>query len=607
MANTLFDHGTEYNFYRTNFTENHATMRKTKPDSQKPTRLEMLQEDYRSRLLREREQKANALFETRVRAKILPKKGSVREFFLNRRMLAAEACNAVVDLPPITSNTRYEGKQRDKTRIVGKRGEKEKVEAIDYFKNNQKQKNHSEQDKLRKKNRKSRTGVAFAKNEESKLSTVEFSSTYEANGVDRDGGNAYSTKPRGVKSREVFKRQKRPSDEYDRTEYRNDEVFASLAAKNNKLRARKGVKSREVYKRGSKPANEEAITETNVNEKGNGECLARSFSEVSKSLVKIKELVHRRKTEELILRSNTARPAANESHKQSSPRARGNSQSFDEMCRVETELRETISREQKKLLELQKRMGRRSRKKREQESRNYNGEKQHRSTETRQGEANMVKISPNETQDGNFKRETRSKQHRNAEYQRTNEEDFRRGRGKSVSYEYKVSELTGRTQTSRDSTTKSSIHKETNANATSGSVIQDLVTCPNCGRGFMKERIAKHEKACRKASARIKKPFDAKRKRAEGTDMEKYLIMGKETSDDSKYKDKKKNDWRKTHENFIQSIRSARHQEPGPPTPLTNPDYIECSYCQRKFKPSVAERHIPRCKETRARPRPPRR
>lgn len=112
MANTLFDHGTEYNFYKTNFTENHATMRRTKPDNQKPSKLELLQEDYRSRLLREREQKANALFEQRVRAELLPKKGSVREFFLNRRMLAAEACNAAVDLPPISSNTRYKGKYK---------------------------------------------------------------------------------------------------------------------------------------------------------------------------------------------------------------------------------------------------------------------------------------------------------------------------------------------------------------------------------------------------------------------------------------------------------------------------------------------------------------
>lgn len=425
------------------------------------------------------------------------------------------------------------GKQRDKTRIVEKRSDREKVEAIADLKNNKKQENLSELDKLRKRNRKSRIGVFFAHKDENRLSPVEFESTYEPKGFDRNDENASLTNPRGVKSGEVYKRLKRPSDEYGRKEYRND-VFASLSAMSNKLRARQGVKSREVYKRGSKPGNEEANTDTraNENENENGKCLARSFSEVSKSLVKIKELVHRRKTEELILRSKTARLAANESHyKESSPGK--NSQSFDEMCRIEMELRETISREQKKLLQLQERKRRRSGKERERESRNNDGEKQHRSTETGQGEENMAKKSTKDSRDGNFRREKRLNPNRNAEYKETKEGNAGE---KSVSYEKKVNELTRKTQTNRDSATKSSNHKEGNLNDRTAVVNQDLVTCSNCGRGFMKERIAKHEKACKKASARIKKPFDAKRKRAEGTDMEKYLIMGKETSDDSQYK-----------------------------------------------------------------------
>ena len=42
-----------------------------------------------------------------------------------------------------------------------------------------------------------------------------------------------------------------------------------------------------------------------------------------------------------------------------------------------------------------------------------------------------------------------------------------------------------------------------------------------------------------------------------------------------------------------------------PPPPSTNPDYVQCKYCKRKFAPSVAERHIPKCKDTRHRPKPP--
>jgi hypothetical protein len=112
MANTLFDHGAEYHFHDVNFTQNLATMRQTEHDSTKPSKLELLQEDYRSRLLHEREQKANALFEQKVRAELLPKKGSVRDFFLNRRMLAASTSGASngVNLPPIKTNRRYKGK-----------------------------------------------------------------------------------------------------------------------------------------------------------------------------------------------------------------------------------------------------------------------------------------------------------------------------------------------------------------------------------------------------------------------------------------------------------------------------------------------------------------
>ena len=108
MANTLFDHGTGYHFHDANYTEKYPTMRRgTEHDrAGKLSKLEMLQEDFRSRLLHEREQKANALFEQKAKAGLLPK-GSVREFFLNRRMIAAGNGNK---LPPIKTNTRYKSK-----------------------------------------------------------------------------------------------------------------------------------------------------------------------------------------------------------------------------------------------------------------------------------------------------------------------------------------------------------------------------------------------------------------------------------------------------------------------------------------------------------------
>ena len=34
-------------------------------------------------------------------------------------------------------------------------------------------------------------------------------------------------------------------------------------------------------------------------------------------------------------------------------------------------------------------------------------------------------------------------------------------------------------------------------------------------------------------------------------------------------------------------------------------DLVPCPYCSRKFNPNTAERHIPKCKDTVNRPKPP--
>lgn len=66
-------------------------------------------------------------------------------------------------------------------------------------------------------------------------------------------------------------------------------------------------------------------------------------------------------------------------------------------------------------------------------------------------------------------------------------------------------------------------------------------------------------------------------------------------------------DWRKVHNDFIETIRYAKevqaHVAAGgnlkdmrpPPTSDTS-DYIQCPHCGRKFNQAAAERHIPKCK-----------
>lgn len=69
-------------------------------------------------------------------------------------------------------------------------------------------------------------------------------------------------------------------------------------------------------------------------------------------------------------------------------------------------------------------------------------------------------------------------------------------------------------------------------------------------------------------------------------------------------KPSQKKDWRKTHEEFIAAIRAAKeaqaHVARGgkltdlpPPPPSSNPDYVQCPHCGRRFNEAAAERHIP--------------
>ena len=256
------------------------------------------------------------------------------------------------------------------------------------------------------------------------------------------------------------------------------------------------MKSREVYKRGRKPSGE--INEE-LNTNINSEELSSSFtqSDVSKSLVKIKQLVQRRKTEELLVRSTAAKPVPE--NNTSSPRQQ-NSQSFEELCKAEAEIREIISREQKKLLALQQKQKLKITEKRSSrlESRNGTGRKPFEAVEVEQNAS-----QEREKRTRNVKEPKREDHHemilskRNAAKPNTQHETVDKMNTKP-STQIKQAQPTQKTSTEPK-------HEGGEKLSLVDDATIDLVTCSNCGRGFMKARIAKHEKACRKASARVKK------------------------------------------------------------------------------------------------------
>ncbi|KAF7996670.1 hypothetical protein HCN44_002316 [Aphidius gifuensis] len=97
------------------------------------------------------------------------------------------------------------------------------------------------------------------------------------------------------------------------------------------------------------------------------------------------------------------------------------------------------------------------------------------------------------------------------------------------------------------------------------------------------------------------------KQRIQGTELEPYVKLSAKKKIDKKIKPEVKSNWRRKHEDFIETIKSAKklqaHIAAGgkvsdlPPPPRSdNSDYIQCPHCERRFNQAAAERHIPLCK-----------
>ncbi|XP_036061350.1 zinc finger C2HC domain-containing protein 1C [Onychomys torridus] len=144
----------------------------------------------------------------------------------------------------------------------------------------------------------------------------------------------------------------------------------------------------------------------------------------------------------------------------------------------------------------------------------------------------------------------------------------------------------------------------------------ELGKCGHCGRSFLLLRLQRHSTVCGRAQGAKRKVFDSSRARAKGTELEQYLNW--KGPDPAKTEPPRKSTWRQKHESFIRTLRHARQVQQviarggnpsdlPPVLPAENPDYVQCPHCSRHFAPTVAERHIPKCKTLKNRPPPPRR
>ncbi|XP_051853849.1 zinc finger C2HC domain-containing protein 1B isoform X5 [Antechinus flavipes] len=120
------------------------------------------------------------------------------------------------------------------------------------------------------------------------------------------------------------------------------------------------------------------------------------------------------------------------------------------------------------------------------------------------------------------------------------------------------------------------------------------------GVQFAAETKERHGPICKRLFNKKRKPFNSLKQRLQGTD-----ILTVRESPNAKMLPVKKYNWRQQHEDFINTIRSAKQcmlaikegrPLPPPPPPTINPDYIQCPYCMRRFNETAATRHINFCK-----------
>jgi len=151
-----------------------------------------------------------------------------------------------------------------------------------------------------------------------------------------------------------------------------------------------------------------------------------------------------------------------------------------------------------------------------------------------------------------------------------------------------------------------------------------LAPCRHCGRQFQASRLQKHVNICVKVFQKQRKQFNA----MEHAMPKEAIVAAKAAAKQQKKKGVGKGakaeeaggkaKWKQQSEAFRQAIKQARlvdkfQKEGRPlsqlpanvPTSAELDDRTQCPHCGRRFGEQQAERHIPQCAKTKAKPRPP--
>ena len=152
----------------------------------------------------------------------------------------------------------------------------------------------------------------------------------------------------------------------------------------------------------------------------------------------------------------------------------------------------------------------------------------------------------------------------------------------------------------------------------------NLARCSGCSRRFKPDRLARHEATCQgKKSKRAQ--FDSKSRALPKEALQASITRQSSSAGSSEESlgaaqstrktPRKKAKWKQQHEEFQAMLRSSgsvrdsrsagageKGVEPATDSRDVFDDRVACPHCNRKFNQEVADRHIPRCADIKAKP-----
>lgn len=156
-----------------------------------------------------------------------------------------------------------------------------------------------------------------------------------------------------------------------------------------------------------------------------------------------------------------------------------------------------------------------------------------------------------------------------------------------------------------------SASQQQNGDFDDGATNAELHECPDCSRRFRPEALARHVGICKKVFMQKRRPFDSKKMRLVDGDgisssSSSSMARGARSSSTPSVRS-----WKEQSSQFREAMRSAREyssalangEAPPPVAPETKPsNWISCPSCLRTFNPQAGERHIPLCRNIKAKP-----